>query len=219
MVSRASRSLRRGLKPVEWVVLEELALAARRDEAGRLVAATSGRQIAEDLALSPGAAASALGRLRALGLVTYARQAGPAGRFGLSVYLLESVAGLEVLADAGCLSDSPDVASPRAAPPCAADAHMVKAPADVADAEASGGAKPGPAPPRRQDRSPAVAAAAGQERTEPGTSDAGSSQSPAEHGGPCEPQPQPIQLSILGDDDRARSRPRPTRRPSSRPSR
>jgi hypothetical protein len=80
----ASRELRRSLRPIEWVVLEDVALDARRDDTGVLVASTSAREVAEHLGLTPGAVARALARLRSAGLVTHARQVGPAGRFGLS---------------------------------------------------------------------------------------------------------------------------------------
>lgn len=50
MVSATSRTLRRQLRPLDWVVLEEVALDAV-DEDGRIIARTSARQIA-----SPGPA-------------------------------------------------------------------------------------------------------------------------------------------------------------------
>ncbi len=93
----AARELRRALRPIEWVVLEDVALDARRDDAGALVAPTSARRVAEHLGLTPGAVARALARLRSKGLVTHARQAGPAGRFGLSAYVLGAVPGLDVV--------------------------------------------------------------------------------------------------------------------------
>ncbi len=127
----AARELRRALRPIEWVVLEDVALDARRDEAGALVAPTSARRVAEHLALTPGAVARALARLRAAGLLTHTRQAGPAGRFGLSAYVLGAVPGLDVVPAA------PDAEGPCPAPPCpaspyvdrpgAVDAHMVGA--------------------------------------------------------------------------------------------
>ncbi len=87
----AARELRRALRPIEWVVLEDVALDARRDDAGALVAPTSARRVAEHLGLTPGAVARALGALRSAGLVTHARQAGSAGRFGLSAYVFGPV--------------------------------------------------------------------------------------------------------------------------------
>ncbi|MGH9283824.1 MAG: hypothetical protein ACRD0S_12920 [Acidimicrobiales bacterium] len=122
----ASRDLRRSLRPIEWVVLEDVALDARRDNDGALVASTSARAVAEHLGLTPGAAARALAGLRAAGLVTLDRQAGPAGRFGLSAYVLGPVPGLAVV-DA---DDAPGVVRPRAArprieSPCLAERHVV----------------------------------------------------------------------------------------------
>ena len=108
----ASRELRRSLRPIEWVVLEDVALDARRDDDGVLVASTSAREVAEHLGLTPGATARALARLRSAGLVTHARQIGPAGRFGLSAYVLGPVPGMAVL-DA---DEAPGVARPRAMP-------------------------------------------------------------------------------------------------------
>jgi hypothetical protein len=103
VVSTASRTLRRQLRPLVWVALEEVALAAAA-EGGRLVARTSARQVAEQLGLDAGTAAAALRVLRQRGLLVLEREKGPTGRFGLSVYVLGSVAGLTVL-------------SPRAADP------------------------------------------------------------------------------------------------------
>ena len=96
MVSTASRALRRQLRPLVWVALEEVALAAVA-EGGRLVARTSARQVAEQLGLDPGTAAAALRVLRQRGLLVFEREKGPAGRFGLSVYVLGPVVGLTVL--------------------------------------------------------------------------------------------------------------------------
>ncbi len=76
-LSPASRELRRALRPIEWVVLEDVALDARPDATGLLVAPTSARVVAEHLGLTPGAVARALARLRSAGILTHARQAGP----------------------------------------------------------------------------------------------------------------------------------------------
>ncbi len=104
VVSTASRTLRRQLRPLVWVALEEVALAAVA-EGGRLVARTSARQVGDQLGLDPGTAAGALRILRQRGLLVLEREKGPAGRFGLSVYVLGSVAGLTVL--------SPSTAEPH----------------------------------------------------------------------------------------------------------
>jgi hypothetical protein len=104
----AARDLRRSLRPVVWVVLEEIALDAVAVDGG-LVARTSARLIAQHLGLDPGTAASALRTLRVRGLVELAREPGPSGRFGLSVYRLSPLPGVEELAP--CM-DSPCVESP-----------------------------------------------------------------------------------------------------------
>lgn len=96
VVAASCRHLKRRLGPMAWAVLEDVALDAAIDDAGRLVATTSSRAVAEHLGLTPGTAARALGRLRALGLVSYTRQEGSAGRFGLAGYVLSALPGLEV---------------------------------------------------------------------------------------------------------------------------
>ncbi|HEV2810917.1 MAG TPA: hypothetical protein VGV93_11050 [Acidimicrobiales bacterium] len=126
LLGPAARELRRALRPIEWVVLEDVALDARRDDAGALVAPTSARRVAEHLGLTPGAVARALGALRSAGLVTHARHAGPAGRFGLSAYVLGAVPGLDVL-PAAPESDRTRPARPHVECPRAVDARMVEA--------------------------------------------------------------------------------------------
>ena len=95
-LSGECRSLRRALRPLVWVVLEEVALDAEFD-AGGLVARTSARQVAEHLGVNPSTAAEALRVLARRGLVSLEREKGPAGRFGLSVYQLRPPAGLSVV--------------------------------------------------------------------------------------------------------------------------
>ena len=133
MIGPTSRELRRLLRPIEWVVLEDVALDARADDHGILVAPTSARRVAEHLGLTPGAVARALARLRAAGLVTHLRQAGPAGRFGLSAYILGAVSGFEVLGPApetappqpgASQPESPHVAPRQPAPPQPEPAHV-----------------------------------------------------------------------------------------------
>ena len=116
VVSTAMRSLRRELRALAWMVLEELASDAVT-EAGRLVARTSARQIAARLALDPGTAAGALKLLRDRDLVALERQAGAAGRFGLAVYVLRELDGLSVVAPRGV---SPVMAEPCTGLPCVA---------------------------------------------------------------------------------------------------
>ncbi len=136
----ASRDLRRELRPIEWVVLEDVALDVRPDDAGALVAPTSARRVAEHLGLTPGAVAQALARLRSAGLVTHTRQAGPAGRFGLSAYVLGPVPGLDVLPPA------PESDRPHPAPPCPASPHVDlprSVDARMVGGQAAGGEAPG----------------------------------------------------------------------------
>jgi hypothetical protein len=59
IVRSEARELRRSLRPVVWIVLEELALDAVALD-GELVAPTSARSVAARLGLDPGTAASAL---------------------------------------------------------------------------------------------------------------------------------------------------------------
>ena len=113
LLSAGCRPLRRALRPVVWVVLEEVALDAVFD-AGRLVARTSARQIAERLGVNPSTAAEALRVLVARGLVSLEREKGPAGRFGLSVYQLRPPAGLSVIHP--CPAE-PSLVSPYVASP------------------------------------------------------------------------------------------------------
>lgn len=127
VVSAASRALRRKLRPLAWVVLEEVALDAVVED-GRLVARTSARQVAERLGIDPTTANKALSALRGHGLLTFEREEGPAGRFGLSVYVLWSITGLTVV--------SPCVKEPCVAPPCLETPTVVDS--DPASADASG---------------------------------------------------------------------------------
>lgn len=107
-----------------------MSLDAVEDGDGRLLAATSARQVAEHLGVSPASAAKAVGRLRSLGLVTHDRQPGPGGRFGLSLYRLVPPPGVEVVGTAdrsradAPRAGAPRVESPDTAPPRAAEEHM-----------------------------------------------------------------------------------------------
>ena len=197
-LNAATRPLRRILRPIEWVVLEDVALDARPDAAGALVASTSARRVAEHLGLTPGAVARALARLRSEGLVAHVRQPGDAGRFGLSAYVLAPVPGLDVV-DAPRAPDAggPGAVAPRAVPPHVelpgvADAH-------VAGVGVGGGAeRPDARSPHTDDRpesAPAVdahPAAAGR-----GGHDGGRS---ARRRDRAQPPPPAAQLSILDVD-------------------
>lgn len=141
-IDAASRQLRRALRPIDWVVLEDVALDTRPDVDGHLVAPTSARRVAEHLGLTPGAVALALSRLRSAGLVTYLRQTGPTGGFGLSAYVLGPVPGLDVIEAAGepCgvppRSESPHTESPRVVEPHMATAEMTGDPSEPITAPA-----------------------------------------------------------------------------------
>ena len=133
IVRDGSRALRRSVLPVVWLVLEELALNAVMVD-GIVAASTSARAIAAELGLDPATTASALRVLRDRGLVELTRETGAAGRFGLSVYRLGPIPGVEVLA-------------PRPRPPHVDGPHMVTSDAD-------GGAAPGRRTPRPRRSSP-----------------------------------------------------------------
>ena len=122
-----SREVRRRLGPMSWAVLEDLALDAEAAEGGAMVARTSARHVAEHLDIQPGTAAKALGRHRAEGLVSLAREPGPAGRFGLSVYRLAAIPGLAITAGLGPGVNPPNMAAPPAALP-SGDAPIVESP-------------------------------------------------------------------------------------------
>ena len=126
LLSAESRALRRRLRPLAWMALEEVALDAVAED-GRLVAHTSARRVAELLQVDPGSAARALRVLREHGLVVLEREKGPAGRFGLSVYVLGKIAGLTVL--------RPGVVEPRPALPSLDEADGGKPHAAAAGAE------------------------------------------------------------------------------------
>ena len=113
VVEAEARPLRRVLPATAWVVLEEVALGAEPGADGRLLAATSARQVADGLGIDAGTAAGALRQLRRRGILALERQQGPGGRFGLSIYSLATPPGLVVLHPCG---PTPHVASSHAAP-------------------------------------------------------------------------------------------------------
>jgi DNA-binding transcriptional ArsR family regulator len=152
LLSAESRALRRRLRPLAWMALEEVALDAVVVD-GRFVARTSARRVAELLQVDPGSAARALRVLREHGLVALEREKGPAGRFGLSVYVLGTIAGLRVL--------RPGAVAPRRALPSLQEAHEGHTAAAFAEKpclEEAYGAAPAMALPSL------VSALAGQER-------------------------------------------------------
>ncbi len=96
LVAPSSRQARRELGTTAWSVLEEVALDARLDGHGRLLALTNVRRISLQLGISKDTAARALLRLAGAGLVE--RQSGRdlSGEFTRSVYVvhLDESAGL-----------------------------------------------------------------------------------------------------------------------------
>jgi DNA-binding transcriptional ArsR family regulator len=138
VISAASRPLRRQLRPLVWVTLEEVALEAVT-EGRRLVARTSARQVAERLGVDPGSAAGALRVLRRKGLLLLEREHGPSGRFGLSVYVLGPLAGLTVR--------PPRVAEPDVARPSLEQAGQVDADPGPPDTDGLQPGRPGTAEP------------------------------------------------------------------------
>ena len=117
LVSRSSRRLRRELRPLVWMVLEEVALDAVVAD-GRLIARTSARRLAEGLGLDPGTAAGALRALREKGVLALERESGVSGRFGLAVYVLQRLEGLAVV--------TPHDAMPGVKEPHVDQPHLVK---------------------------------------------------------------------------------------------
>ena len=97
------------MRPVVRVVLEDVALDAEWS-AGRLVAATSARLVAEHLGVDPGTVASALRVLRERGLVELEQSTGQNGRFRLAAYTVHLPVGVEVIG-------SPRAGRPRPVPP------------------------------------------------------------------------------------------------------
>jgi hypothetical protein len=90
-----ARSLMRVMRPVVWVVLQDMVLDAEwRDD--RLVVSTSARLVAEHLHLDPSTAASAMRTLRVRGVVELEQASAANGRFGLAAYTLHLPGGIDV---------------------------------------------------------------------------------------------------------------------------
>jgi len=88
------RLLRQRLPALEWIVLEDVALDAAASTEGTAIAPTSARAIAANLDVDPAAVASALSRLRSLGLIAHTPAVGTPDRFGLLAYVLKPQPGL-----------------------------------------------------------------------------------------------------------------------------
>jgi DNA-binding transcriptional ArsR family regulator len=65
----SSRAIKRAVGAMAWAVLEDIALEARIDDAGRLAAETNVRRIAENLAANKDTVGRHLARLREHGFV------------------------------------------------------------------------------------------------------------------------------------------------------
>ena len=136
LVSRASRRLRRELRPLVWMVLEEIALDAVVAD-GRLIARTSARRLAEELGIDPGTAAGALRCLREKGVLALERESGVSGRFGLAVYVLQRLDGLAVLTPRDGM---PGVEVPQVDRPPMATSDRITAVAPAVEATYAAGA-------------------------------------------------------------------------------
>jgi hypothetical protein len=92
----SSRAVKRSVGAIAWVILEDIALDARIDEAGRLVAETNVRRLAKNLGLATNTVTKHLGRLRDHGFVLHEehREAG-SGMYAASRYVLDPSACLE----------------------------------------------------------------------------------------------------------------------------
>lgn len=135
VVSADCRSVRRALRPVVWVVLEEIALDAELDGNARLVARSSARRVAEQLGVNPTTVAEALRVLGRRGLISLEREKGPDGRFGLSAYQLRPPAGLMVVPP--CMAE-PRTVSPSMVPPGVGGAAAASSDPGAPDVKASG---------------------------------------------------------------------------------
>ncbi|MBY5161486.1 hypothetical protein [Salsipaludibacter albus] len=92
----SSRAVKRAVGPIAWAILEDIALDARLDDAGRLVAETNVRRLADNLGLANNTVTKHLGRLRDHGFVLHEehREAG-SGMYAASRYVLDPSACLE----------------------------------------------------------------------------------------------------------------------------
>ncbi len=113
LLSPDCRSLRRSLRPLDWVTLEDVALDGVAED-GRLVCRTSARQVAEHLRVDPLAVARALKVLRNRGLVSLEPdRVGIGRRFELWVYVLGPVSGLTVIGGSSTMHSSPPLRHPE----------------------------------------------------------------------------------------------------------
>lgn len=127
LLGPAASDVRRQVGPTAWVVLEEIALEAAPDAAGRLVARTSTRQLATRLEMTPGTIGRALAKLTTCGLVRREDQRDVrTGRFGEVVYVLGPIPGLVPMSTPGV--ESPRTARPVKVKPCTKPQHAAGGP-------------------------------------------------------------------------------------------
>ena len=95
-VFASSRAVKRAVGLAAWTILEDIALDARLDDTGRLVAETNVRRIAANLGVGKNAVSRHLARLRQCGFVLHEelRDEG-SGRYEFSRYVLDPSACIE----------------------------------------------------------------------------------------------------------------------------
>lgn len=124
-VDEDSRAVKQELGATAWVVLEDVALDAHLDDAGRLLASTTVRRVAT-LGLTPGTVARAIARLCAHGIVHREDRRDPgSGRFGESVYVIHKITGLSLCIDLPHTVE-PDAARPVTASPSVEVRHTAR---------------------------------------------------------------------------------------------
>lgn len=95
-VFASSRQVKRAVGVIAWAILEDIALDARLDVEGRLVAETNVRSIADNLGMSKNTVAKHLTRLRDHGFVLHEEhRANHSGLYTSSRYVLDPSACLE----------------------------------------------------------------------------------------------------------------------------
>lgn len=91
----SSRDVKRAVGLIAWGILEDIALDARPDHRGRLVAETNVRRIAGNLGLNKDTVTRHLGRLREFGFVLHEESRQHSGRYEVSQYVLDQSACIE----------------------------------------------------------------------------------------------------------------------------
>jgi hypothetical protein len=152
-VFASSRAVKRAVGLVAWAILEDIALDAHLDDAGRLIATTNVRRIAANLAINKDTAARHLARLRDYGFVLQEEGGqSPSGQWEPCRYILDPSACLERFTHTPTSDPHtvpPDDAVTAADPgrPCPRDpdtANIAAAPGAGAVSETTGHGQPGP---------------------------------------------------------------------------